>query len=319
MKCTLVFIIFFLITTASFGSENEIILTPDRQYQLAKSLMDNNEHLAAANEFIRFAYLFPEHKNISEAQFNTGLSFFKAKRLKEAFHYLSQVAFNPSHGEFSNAAIFKLSELYLIDGKFGEAVLVLRNMIMLSKDTLVNDKAYYVLGWLMLDYGAEIQADSDYPVDPIKESRKYFSQISIDGKHKYGAEWIINSLGGIGEVKTKDPTIAGILSIVPGAGFLYCERYRDAFVSFLLNTTLALAAFRSFQNGNPYLGGAIVFFESGFYTGNIYGAVAGAHKYNSRQKKEYIKKIKQKARIFPTLSYKGPLKMGLALMFEYQF
>jgi hypothetical protein len=104
-------------------------------------------------------------------------------------------------------------------------------------------------------------------------------------KKKYSIEILINKLDGINSIKRKNPKIAGALSIIPGAGFLYCERYRDALVSFLLNSALIIASYKSFQNDNPYFGGAIAFFETGFYTGNIYGSISSVHKYNKPAQK----------------------------------
>ena len=65
-----------------------------------------------------------------------------------------------------------------------------------------------------------------------------------------------------------------------GAGHLYCERKRDAFISFLLNGAMIYAAYGAFDHDLDVLGGIITFFELGFCSENIYSAVSSAHKYN---------------------------------------
>jgi hypothetical protein len=62
-------------------------------------------------------------------------------------------------------------------------------------------------------------------------------------------------------IKRKNPTTAGLLSIIPGAGHLYCERKRDALISFFLNGAMIYAAYEAFDHDLDVLGGIITFFE----------------------------------------------------------
>jgi tetratricopeptide (TPR) repeat protein len=79
----------------------------------------------------------------------------------------------------------------------------------------------------------------------------------------------------------KSPETAGALSaLLPGSGQFYNERYRDGVYSFLLNTLFILAAYKAYESDNYGLGAILTIFEIGWYTGGIYGAVGGAHKYN---------------------------------------
>lgn len=79
----------------------------------------------------------------------------------------------------------------------------------------------------------------------------------------------------------KSPETAGALSaLLPGAGQFYNERYRDGVYSFLLNSLFIFAAYKAYESDNHGLGAILTLFEIGWYTGGIYGAVGGAHKYN---------------------------------------
>ncbi len=325
-KWLLVILCGFLLCPVSAGAadtrvDDTILLRSDDQFQLAQTLFTDEEFSAAANEFVRFIYLFPKHSRVPEARYQAGLAFFNAGRLEDAVRHLKKAAFDLSSAKVAFPAMMKLSEIYVAAGKPGEGVLVLRNLLTLSSDERRNDHVYFTLGWLMLDHGDQIQAGVDYPVYPVKEARKYFSLISEEGKKHYNVQQIFSQLDGMKKINQKNPALAGWLSIVPGAGFLYGERYRDAAVSFLLNTALMLAAWQSFENDNPYLGGSIAFVESGFYTGNIYGAVSSAHKYNARQQQTYIEKMKsQQDKPFSHLSFQAKDdRMELALMFHYHF
>jgi tetratricopeptide (TPR) repeat protein len=83
------------------------------------------------------------------------------------------------------------------------------------------------------------------------------------------------------DARYKSPETAGALSaLLPGTGQFYNERYRDGVYSFLLNTLFIFAAYKAYESGNYGLGAILTLFEIGWYTGGIYGAVGGAHKYN---------------------------------------
>ena len=94
-------------------------------------------------------------------------------------------------------------------------------------------------------------------------------------------------------IKKKSPVTAGLLSIIPGAGHFYCERRKDALVSFLLNGAMILGAFEAFENDMDAFGGIITFFELGFYSGKIYSAVSSAHKYNRDEKSNFLRYLKE--------------------------
>jgi hypothetical protein len=316
-------IVLVLILCSSGVSASETVVTVNArdQLHLAQTLSKQGDYLAAANEFIRFIHLFPGHPSVPEARYQAGTAYFDAGRAREAARHLKMAAYDYGSDPVSIPAMFKLSELHVKTQRPGDAVMVLRNLIMLARDVPTKDRACFTLGWLMLEHEEQIQSGSDYPVYPVKEAVKYFSMISVQGKQTYGIQALTERLEGIHGIKQKNPVTAGVLSIIPGGGFLYCGRYRDALVSFLFNTTLILAAYQSFENDNPFLGGILAFVESGFYTGNIYGSVTSAHKYNRKKKKEYIETLKHdQSMSFPNLSFRAKEnQMEMAVTFKYQF
>lgn len=291
-------------------SGESVVVDAQKQYELAQTLFEEKEFSAAAHEYIRFFYLFPNHEKAARARYKTGVSFFYAGRFEDAARHLEKTAADFSDSRFAPDAMFKLSELYVATDDPGKAASVLRNLITLTRNPQVYDRACFMLGWLLLDKADVFKSRSDYKVYPVKEAEKYFSMISLEGKKKYRIDDSITSLKKIHHLKKKTPAVAGALSIIPGGGFLYCERYRDALVSFLLNSSLILAAYQSFENDNYFLGGALSFVEAGFYAGNIYGSVSSAHKYNKNKQKEFIDKMS-----FQT----GFINNSVGLIFKYDF
>lgn len=89
--------------------------------------------------------------------------------------------------------------------------------------------------------------------------------------------------------KLKSPILAGCLSaIIPGSGKIYANDLKEGLISMLFVSMTAYQAYRGFDKRGfnaPYF-----YIYSGltlaFYSGNIYGSVKSARRYNSEVKKE---------------------------------
>jgi tetratricopeptide (TPR) repeat protein len=94
------------------------------------------------------------------------------------------------------------------------------------------------------------------------------------------------------DLPAKSPVLAGTLSaLLPGAGQLYVGRPRDAGISFLLNGSLIALAATAFHNDEPVAGSVLSLVGLTWYTGNIYGAASGAHKYNRDRRRRFIESL----------------------------
>jgi tetratricopeptide (TPR) repeat protein len=314
-------------TSKALLAGDSVIVDAKKQYELAQTLFEEKEFSAAAHEYIRFYHLFPAHKKVARAKYQTGLSFYYAGQLKDALRHLEKIA---GLGDFSDSgfaaqSMFKLHEVYLVMDDTVRAASVLRNLITLDVNPDVHDRACFMLGWLLFERADAFKSSKYFKVYPIKEAQRYFSMISPQGQARYRIENTMASVAKVHQIKKKNPKLAGLLSIIPGAGFLYCNRRQDALVSFLLNSTLILAAYKSFEDDNAFLGTAISFVEAGFYSGNIYGSMASAHKYNKKQQKDFIDDLVREygtnQKIKDNQSFFQPriLDNGFALMFKYDF
>jgi hypothetical protein len=108
------------------------------------------------------------------------------------------------------------------------------------------------------------------------------------------------------QVPQKSPTAAGILAaVLPGAGHVYTERYRDAAIAFVLNAAFIWGMVESFQHNNNVVGGILTFFELGWYSGNIYSAVASAHKYNKKEREQYLNELEKGSDLAVGVSFRG--------------
>lgn len=272
---TAVICVSLLMLTAAGDCVAALTIDADSQYRYAQSRFDAGAFDEAIIEFNRFIFFFPADHRIPRARFKTGMAHYRAGRYLAAAAIFNLQTTDYKGLPLENEAFFMLSRSHARQGMIEQAILDLHNLLAVASDADVIDRARYELGWLHVDQGRWIQADES------------FSRITADNQDRFQVDSLKQSLALSDTIPTKNPTTAGVLSIVPGGGQLYCGRYRDAMTAFVINAGLIWAAWEAFDNDNNALGGVITFVEFGFYAGNIYGAVSSAHKYNRDRISEF--------------------------------
>lgn len=276
----------------------------DKQFSFAEDYFSNKEYSRAIGEYKRFIYFFPKDKRVGTAMYKIGMSHFKAGHFKNAINSFEAIIDKYEDTDLSTKAYFMISECYMKLNEAGSAIANLHNLITIRDDIHLRDKAYYQIGWIYIEMAS------------WEKARINFAKISPQSKNKYQLKRLSKELDRTKLIDKKSPQAAGFLSIIPGAGFLYCERYRDALIAFLLNAGLMYAAYESFDDDNYALGGVITFVEVGFYAGNFYGAITSAHKYNRSKTGQFIDQLKQNTKINLTGS---ATQKSIILSFQYSF
>ena len=113
--------------------------------------------------------------------------------------------------------------------------------------------------------------------------------LSPTGPFSRAAPILREGVDEIDRLPQKSPALAGTLAaVLPGSGHLYTERPKDALIAFLLNASFALAAVELYRHEHYTAAGVFLFFEIGWYGGNIYSAIGSAHKFNKRTRDEFV-------------------------------
>ena len=86
-------------------------------------------------------------------------------------------------------------------------------------------------------------------------------------------------------------------------------------MALLLNGLTIWAAVEAFNEDLNVLGGLLVALEVGWYTGNIYSAVNGAHKYNRKVRDDFRQNLPDRFDIEYSRRRTPPL--GLSLKIEF--
>jgi len=285
-------------------SSPSLTLNPDKQFDYAQELFSAKDYLTAVNEYKRFIYFFPKDERVELAMFQVGQSYFLGRQFDEAVKSFKKLTDRDFETEYSIRSYFKISEIYIALKAFDLALINLNNLVMITKDDNIRDEAFYRIGWIYIETASWDNA------------RHYFEKISPGNRNKFRLERLADELDKETLIPQKNPKLAGFLSIIPGGGYLYCERYQDALIAFLLNGGLILAAYESFDKGHGALGGLITFVGFGFYAGNIYGAVTSAHKFNRKETGQFIYKLKKNARVNLSADLENK---GVLLSFRFSF
>jgi len=293
----------------------QLIITSGMQYEYAKSLFNAQDYDTAIIEFKRFIHFFPDSRHNEQAKFNIAVSLFYLKKYHDAARAFNEIIIKGRENNITKQSIFFQSRSFINLGNIGYAQIVLQNYLKLvedTDDTDTKDKIYFNLAQIYLAQARKLKPSKLSRPGPLAMARKYLLKISQPNADKYKTDQYLDMVLKAEHAPKKNPTAAGLFAIVPGAGFLYCERYHDAFITFLLNAGLIIAACEAWDD-NKALASVIGFVETGFYSGNIYGSISSTHKYNKAQ---IMKILGQDFSIEPHFD---PENRGYGLSFNFGF
>jgi tetratricopeptide (TPR) repeat protein len=306
-SCLLVLMCLIVFHRPCQADDHQVVITPGTQYSYAQALLKDQDYETALVEFKRFVHFFPDNNRLDQARFNIGVCLFNLKKYSQAARVFNELITESNDHAINPETYFIQSKAFVNLGNTGYAQLVLQNYLKLVDDQTIIDRIYFELGQIHL-------ADaSKFKKSALQSAKENLLKISEAGTHRYGVDAYIGMIEKALNAPQKNPTAAGILAVLPGAGYLYCERYKDALVTFLLNAGLIAAAYTAYEDGNYALAGVIGFVETGFYTGNIYGSITSAHKYN---RAATLRILNRDIAVRPSLL---PGNAGVAVSFHYPF
>jgi len=276
-------LILFVIAGVSNVSASQLMTdsAPYQQFEYAEHLFNHKEYSSAIEEFKRFIYFFPYDKRTEMAKYKLGMSNFYIRNYKEALDYFVKVHEKSASSEMGFKSGLMISQIYEKLNDTRSAADSLHYLLSVTKDINRRDKIYYRLGWLFVETG------------DVNQARRFFDDITKPNQQIYAIASLNDQLDEFKNIPQKKPLVAGLLSLIPGGGYLYCGRYQDALVAFVINSALIYGAYESFDENLYALGGIISAVELGFYAGSMYGGVSSAHKYNKAKQTEYIHSMKK--------------------------
>ncbi len=231
-------------------------------------------------EFERFIHFFPEDERVPEAQVLIGQSYLNGKEYEKARSALEKAHKQYADKLVGGRALLLIGESYYRQGVYEEANLYFTKVRETYPHPELRDAAIYRLGWSHMQSRQWQEAGNIFgsmdQASPLYANARELASKSLEGER----------------LPYKSPATAGALAaVLPGLGHVYCDRYKDGLVAFLLNGLFIWAAIEAFDNDHEVLGGILTFLEVGWYSGNIYSAVNSTHKYNNALKEDYLKNL----------------------------
>ncbi|HAS82335.1 MAG TPA: hypothetical protein DCS43_06590, partial [Verrucomicrobia bacterium] len=252
----------------------------DAPLSFPDALFAEKDYYRAITEYKRVAHLHPATDVAANARYMIGLSYFRGEKWDAAQAAFQQLNRMEVPDPLARRALLMMGECAYRNGDYGTALDLFQTFAVehpedpKAEDAGMRMAQSYV--HLEKEPFAVQQAERMITQDPPSErvARMHTALQEID------------------RIPRKSPRLAGALSaVLPGAGQLYTGRSGDALLSFLLNSGLIIAAVVAFNNDEPVAGGLIAAVELTWYSGNIYGAVNAAHKYNRDQRSRFIENL----------------------------
>jgi hypothetical protein len=301
MTKTKILILLLLLATAGALRAQPVSASNDLSF--ANSLFQEQDYYRAVTEYKRFIHLHPDSPAANDARYAIGLSYFRGEKWDAAAAAFQDVRDMDPEGAAGARAMLMAAEADYRKGDYPSALdafsAFVRNH---GADPAAADarmrivQCYFHLG---NSRNARDQAarDQESAADPRLKT-------------------LAAETAAIRDVPAKSPALAGTLSaLVPGAGQLYIGRPRDAGISFLINGGMIALAVVAFRNDEPVAGSIVSLMELSWYSGNIYGAVNGAHKYNRLQRRRFIDSLDVQCGIMQNADREWLPTGGLSLRF----
>jgi tetratricopeptide (TPR) repeat protein len=207
--------------------------------------------------------------------------------------------------EVGKEAAYQVGECYLESGDYELALIEFENFIDDNPNHLLTEKAKWEMAWTYIYL--EEYASAEKQLFLIKEGSLY----------QKPSQELAGALTHLPNLPRKSPLVAGLLAaVIPGAGHFYMGKKKQAVFSFITNALLFYGAYEAFASEIYAVGGLVSFFSLNYYSGNIFGALNSAHKFNKKAREEYLEGFRRKYNL--SIHLKGR-KEGPMLEFALNF
>lgn len=251
-------------------------------YNFGLHLFRLGDYYRAITELKRFSLLFPQHQRLPAAQVLLGLAWQENGDNDEALAHFQRLREINETTDVGRLAAFKLGEFSFDQQQYRQAIERFQDFLDTFADGPLVHRTTYLLGLSLALDGHVDQAQ--------RVLKKMFPS-----RHEWSRQALAlqRELQIARPLAPKSPRLAGILAgIVPGAGHLYLGQPRHAITAFLLNGLFITGAVYAILEGLEATAAILLFFETGWYLGNINSAVEGAREINLRQRQTFLNHLR---------------------------
>jgi tetratricopeptide (TPR) repeat protein len=253
----------------------------------ADHLRSQGDYYRAITEYERALFLSPSNALTPRVRLQIAACYLQGKKWDAAIPLLQDLQAQCADREEGRTATLWLADAYYFMGSYNRA------------SALLDEFERRQPPDPRLDTARLKQAACQLRVNNVAWTQETLDKIPTHSPARKTAEDFSQALPRYQQLPQKSPGLAaGLSTVLPGAGQLYIQRPGDALISLLVNGLLIGAAAVAYHNDEPVAGSFILVFESGWYLGNIYNAVNGAHKFNQRQREGFFDQLQLKCGLF---------------------
>jgi TolA-binding protein/TM2 domain-containing membrane protein YozV len=275
----------------------------DQLVEFAEQLMREGEYFRAITEYQRFLFAYPHDPRRAMMHFRIGIAWYRGQQYKEALQTFGEVAQRYPKTKYAKQARLWQGESLVRMAQYRAAEQVFTDILEQFPRDEVGHLARYQLGWTLLYQRQWHKASEQFqhvaPESHLYPAAQRLAEEVLDGEH----------------LSRKSPAVAGLLSgVLPGSGQLYNGRVGDAALAFFLNGLFVVGILEAIHHDQSAIAGVLSFFEVGWYAGNIYGAVNGAHKHNRHAAETFLRNLENRFRVQPPAAH-HPIGIRVSLNF----
>ena len=268
----------------------------DQLIAFAEQLMHAGEYFRAITEYRRWLFYYPDDPRHAMVHFRIGLALYRGESYGEALQTFREVTRLYPHTAYGKQAWLWQGESLARQGQYSAAEELYTEISARFPHDALGQQARYQRAWTLLyrrqwrDAAAQFQQVA--PVSDLYQSAQALAQAALEGER----------------LPAKSPVLAGILSgLLPGSGQLYNGRLGDALLAFFLNGLFIAGTIEAVHSKAHTVAGILSFFETGWYAGNVYGAINGAHKHNRYTTETFLRNLDNRFRFVPPEARATPM------------
>lgn len=241
------------------------------QLEFADHLFLDGDWYRSISEYRRFLFLVKGRgAEAPRAALAIGEALLRGEQWDAAGRQLDGVAQRASDMPLRRTALFGAGRAYLLDGR---PELAKPRFRLLVDDAQAPDALRQEAAWLL--------AWGHFDAGELEQAYRYFTAIAqAGGPHAQDAQGVAEALLERDAIETKDPLLAGALSLIPGLGHFYLGRWGVGITSLTWNAVFLFATVQAWLTGQWGVAVVLTVLELGWYAGGVFGAVAGAVRHN---------------------------------------
>ncbi len=271
----------------------------------ADYLYEREHYYQAVTEYERFIYFNPHHPSVPRARLKIAFCYKMGEKYDRAIELFRNLVDEYRDQEVGKEAAYQVGECYGAGGNYELALIEFKNFTEDNPHHPLAEKAKWETVWTHIYLEDYASASSKLL---FNEEGSLYQQPSRE---------LARALKQLPHLPRKSPLLAGLLAaVIPGGGHFYIGKKKQAILSFITNALLFYGTYEAFAVELYTAGGFLSFFSLNYYSGNIFGALNSAHKFNRAVREEHLGKFRKKFDL--SINLKGQ-KDGAMLDFSFNF